>query len=224
MAAVSLLASFAAGAMTVLTPCCLPVLPPLLSGSVGHRLKPLAIVGGSVVSFTLVGLVIGYLGTLTSDSLRAPAFLVIIAFGAVMADDDLHEAYAATASKVSGRVDGLGILSSSAHPIAAGFALGLVIGILWLPCVGPVLGAVLAYAGTTGDISQSGLLLFSYGVGFGLPMLGVAYGSKVAGGRVREVLPGAEQTESVRRLAGYLLLVSGVALLFQLDRVLLSTL
>ncbi|AUG47730.1 cytochrome C biogenesis protein CcdA [Haloarcula taiwanensis] len=224
MAAVSLLASFAAGAMTVLTPCCLPVLPPLLSGSVGHRLKPLAIVGGSVVSFTLVGLVTGYLGTLTSDSLRAPAFLVIIAFGAVMADDDLHEAYAATASKVSGRVDGLGILSSSAHPIAAGFALGLVIGILWLPCVGPVLGAVLAYAGTTGDISQSGLLLFSYGVGFGLPMLGVAYGSKVAGGQVREVLPGAERTESVRRLAGYLLLVSGVALLFQLDRVLLSTL
>lgn len=223
MAAVSLLASFAAGAMTVLTPCCLPVLPPLLSGSVGHRLKPLTIIAGSIVSFTLVGLLTGYLGTLTSDSLRAPAFLVIIAFGAVMADDDLHEAYAATASKISGRVDAIGFLSSTAHPLAAGFTLGLVIGILWLPCVGPVLGAVLAYAGTTGDISQSGLLLFSYGVGFGLPMLGVAYGSKVAGGRVRRALPGAEQTETVRRLAGYLLLLSGVALLFQLDRVLLST-
>jgi len=222
MAAVSLLASFAAGAMTVLTPCCLPVLPPLLSGSVGHRLKPLTIVAGSVVSFTLVGLLTGYLGTLTSDSLRAPAFLVIIAFGAVMADDDLHEAYAATASKISGRVDGIGFHSSTAHPLAAGFTLGLVIGILWLPCVGPVLGAVLAYAGTTGDIVQSGFLLFSYGVGFGLPMLGVAYGSKAAGGRVRRVLPGVEQTETVRRLAGYLLLLSGVALLFELDRVLLS--
>jgi cytochrome c biogenesis protein CcdA len=222
MAAVSFLASFAAGAVTVFTPCCLPVLPPLLSGSVGHRLKPLAIVGGSVVSFTLVGLLTGYLGTLTSDSLRAPAFLVIIAFGAVMADDDLHEAYAATASKISGRVDGISVLSSAAHPLAAGFTLGLVIGILWLPCVGPVLGAVLAYAGTTGDVSQSGLLLFSYGAGFGLPMLGVAYGSKVAGGRVRDALPGVEQTETVRRLAGYLLLLSGVALLFQLDRVLLS--
>jgi len=225
MAIPSPYATFAAGILTAFTPCCLPVLPPLLSGSVGHRLRPLAIVAGSVLSFTAIGVVTGYLGMLAPETLRAPAFVTVIVFGAVLADDDLHAAYAAYASRLSGRADGVAERADSGgHPLAGGVILGCLLGVLWLPCVGPILGAVLAYASTTGGVAESGLLLFSYGAGFGVPLLGVAYGSKVAGSRLRGRLPGVEHTRTVRRLAGYALLASGVGLLFELDKVILSSL
>lgn len=224
MAVPSLSASFAAGALTVLTPCCLPVLPPLLSGSVGHRLRPPAIVAGSVLSFTLIGVATGYLGLLAPETLRAPAFLTIVAFGAVMADDDLHAVYSRYASRAAGWADGLAVPAAEGRPLVGGFLLGTLIGVLWLPCVGPILGAVLAYASTTGSVAESGLLLFVYGAGFGTPLVAVAYGGRVAGDRLRERLPGMERTRTVRRLAGYLLLASGLALLFELDKVLLSQL
>jgi cytochrome c biogenesis protein CcdA len=222
MSVPTLSAALVAGVLTVLTPCCLPVLPPLLSGSVGHSLRPVTIVAGSIVSFTAIGIATGYLGLLAPDSLRAPAFLAIVAFGAVMADDDLHAAYSKHASRASGTVAGLSVGEPERHPVASAFAIGLGLGVLWLPCVGPVLGAVLAYASTTNSVTQSGLLLGTYGVGFGLPLLAVAYGSKLAGKRVRQAVPGLENTRSVRRLAGYVLVLSGVGLLFGLDRAFLS--
>ena len=80
MAIPSPYATFAAGILTAFTPCCLPVLPPLLSGSVGHRLRPVAIVAGSVLSFTAIGVVTGYLGMLAPETLRAPAFVTVIVF------------------------------------------------------------------------------------------------------------------------------------------------
>ena len=222
MSVPTLTAALAAGVLTVLTPCCLPVLPPLLSGSVGHSLRPVTIVSGSILSFTAIGVVTGYLGVLAPDALRLPAFVAIVAFGAVMADDDLHAVYSKYASRASGVVAGLSVGDSKRHPLASAFAIGLGLGVLWLPCVGPVLGAVLAYASTTNSVAQSGLLLGTYGVGFGIPLLAVAYGSKVAGTRLRELLPGLEDTRHVRRLAGYVLVLSGVGLLFGLDRAFLT--
>jgi cytochrome c biogenesis protein CcdA len=222
MAVPTLAAAMLAGAMTVLTPCCLPVLPPLLSGSVGHTLRPVSIVAGSIASFTAIGVATGYLGLLAPDTLRAPAFVTIIAFGAVMADDDLHELYSRYASRASGVAAGLSSFDGGSRPLVGGFVIGLGLGVLWLPCVGPVLGAVLAYASTTDSVTQSGLMLASYGVGFGLPLLGVAYGGKVAGGRLLDRMPGLDTTTHVRRLAGYLLVLSGVGLLFGLDRAFLA--
>lgn len=221
----SLTAAFLAGMLTILTPCCLPLLPPLLSGSVGHRLRPPAIVAGSVVSFTALGVAVGSLGALSPDSLRLPAFLIIVAFGAVMADDDLHRLYSRYASRLAGAATARSsALEESRHPVASAFVLGLTLGVIWLPCVGPVLGAVLAYAATTGTAAGSGLLLFVYALGFAVPMLGVAYGGERAGARMRERVDGVGGPAAIRRLAGYALLLTGVALLFELDRVLLSAL
>lgn len=216
---------FLAGVATILTPCCLPLLPPLLSGSVGHRLRPIAIVAGSLVSFTALGVVVGTLGSFSPDTLRTPAFLAIVAFGAVMVDDDLNRIYSTYASRLSGWLTGsFSTLDADRRPLVSAFSLGTLLGVIWLPCVGPVLGAVLAYAATTGAAAESGLLLFVYGTGFAVPLLGVAYGGKIAGRSVVSRLGAVGGTETLRRIAGAILLVTGVALLFDLDRVLLSAL
>lgn len=216
---------FLAGVATILTPCCLPLLPPLLSGSAGHRGRPVAIVSGSLLSFTALGVLVGTAGSFSPDALRLPAFLAIIAFGAVMFDDDLHRIYSTHTSRLVASASGrVAALDSRRRPVSSAFVLGTLLGVIWLPCVGPVLGAVLAYAATTGAAAESGLLLFVYGSGFAFPLLGVAYGGRLAGQSIAARLGVLGRRDVVRRTVGAVLLASGVALLFELDRVLLSAL
>ncbi|MFA9427937.1 cytochrome c biogenesis CcdA family protein [Natronorubrum sp. A-ect3] len=216
---------FLAGVATILTPCCLPLIPPLLSGSVGHRFRPLAIVSGSLVSFTGLGLLVGTLGSFSPDTLRAPAFIAIVAFGAVMADNDLHNIYSRYASRLSSVATRQSTaFDSEKRPLVSAFLLGILLGVIWLPCVGPILGAVLVYAATAGATLESGLLLFVYGAGFSVPLLGVAYGGKFAGRSIAARLGALGRTDVIRRLVGFVLLATGVALLFDVDRILLSAL
>ena len=216
---------FLAGVATILTPCCLPLLPPLLSGSVGHRLRPVAIVSGSLLSFTALGVLVGAVGAFSPELLRAPAFLAIIAFGAVMVDDDLHRIYSTYASRLSGSAtQRVSMLDERRHPLASAFSLGVLLGVIWLPCVGPVLGAVLAYAVTAGAALESGFFLFVYGLGFSVPLLGVAYGGKVAGRSLGDRLGVLGRQDVLRRVVGVVLLATGVALLFEVDRIILSAL
>ncbi|ARS90953.1 cytochrome c biogenesis CcdA family protein [Natrarchaeobaculum aegyptiacum] len=216
---------FLAGVATILTPCCLPLLPPLLSGSVGHRLRPAAIVSGSLLSFTALGVAVGTIGSISPESLRLPAFLAIVAFGAVMVDEDLYRRYSTYASRLSGTAaQRAAVFDEGKRPVTSAFLLGVLLGVIWLPCVGPVLGAVLAYAATTGAALESGFFLFVYGLGFSMPLLGVAYGGKVAGRSLADRLGVLGRDDVLRRAVGLVLLVSGVALLFEVDRILLSAL
>ncbi|WP_458185630.1 cytochrome c biogenesis CcdA family protein [Haladaptatus sp. NG-WS-4] len=218
-------AVFLAGVFTILTPCCLPMIPPMLAGSVGHRLRPLSLVLGSISSFTALGVVTGVASGITPDTFRGPLMLLMIGFGAIMADDDIHALYSKYASKVAGRATELtGVVSETRHPLASGFLLGLLLGVVWLPCVGPILGGVLAYVGTTGNVARSTSLLFVYGVGFSLPLLGVAYGSKHGGRSVVGAAMKNRRPERLRKVAGYVLVLTGVAMLFELDKLLMTLL
>lgn len=220
-----LVAVFVAGTLTALTPCCLPMLPPLLAGSAGHRLRPVSIVAGSIVSFTALGILTSTLGNLTPDALRLPFVALIVAFGAVLADDDLHEAYTTSASRLTGPADrATRRVEAATHPLVSGFVLGTFLGVIWLPCVGPVLGSVLAYVGTSGDVARSATLLFTYGVGFSGPLLAVAYGGKRASTLLTDRLHSLRRPALVRRLSGYALVVTGLGLLFELDKAILAAL
>lgn len=218
-----LVAVFAAGMFTALTPCCLPMIPPLLAGSSGHQFRPIAIVTGSITSFTTLGVATALVGSITPDTFRLPFVAMIIVFGAVMADDDLHTAYTTYASRVTGPVTRITTAVENAHhPLVGGFVLGLFLGVIWLPCVGPVLGSVLAFVGTSGDVTQSATLLFTYGVGFSGPLLIVAYGGKRAGKTLTTRVRSLKRPALIRRLSGYALVVTGVGLLFELDKALLA--
>lgn len=218
-----LVAVFAAGVLTALTPCCLPMIPPLLAGSSGHRFRPVAIVTGSIASFTALGIVTALAGSVTPDTFRLPFVAMIIVFGAVMADDGLHDAYTTYASRITGPVTRFTTAVENAHhPLVGGFVLGLFLGVIWLPCVGPVLGSVLAFVGTSGDVAQSATLLFTYGVGFSGPLLLVAYGGKRAGNTLTDRVRSLDRPALIRRLSGYALVVTGVGLLFELDKALLA--
>lgn len=218
-------AVFLAGIVTILTPCCLPMIPVLVVGGTGHRLRPVAIVSGSTLMFTILGVATGMIGALTPDDIRAPFAILMVAFGAVMADDDLNELYSRYTRKfVSSANSATRVVDEERHPLANAFVVGLLLGVIWLPCVGPVLGGVLAFVGTTGDITQSALLLFTYGVGFSIPLLGVAYATKFGGRQVLGPVLDDGLTEHVQTITGYSFVAFGVAMLFGLDKLALASL
>ncbi len=219
----SLILAFLAGVVTVATPCIIPILPPMLAGSVGHRLRPVFIVLGSAVTFTLMGgvfSVIGIAAGSTGNFLRIFFVVFIVGFGVTMVNDDINEFYTRYSSLF---VDKLirffrrgGGVSEEGHPLLSAFVLGLSLGVVWIPCVGPILGAVLMFATIQGNLVGGSLLLAVYSLGLGLPMLGVAYGGKYVSGKVEWT---KRNSGMIRFIAGWVLILTGVAMLLGLDRV-----
>ncbi len=201
------------------------MIPVLVVGGTGHRLRPVAVVTGSTLTFTALGVATGAISSLTPDDVRLPFAVAMLAFGAVMADDDLNELYSRYASRFAGRANAATrALDEERHPLANAFVVGLLLGVIWLPCVGPVLGGVLAYVGTTGDVARSAWLLFSYGVGFSIPLLGVAYATKRGGRRLLDSVTDRSFAGSLQTVTGYSFVALGVAMLFGLDKLALAAL
>lgn len=222
----SLALVFLAGVLTIVTPCILPILPPMLAGSVGHRLRPVFIVLGSSVAFTFMGGLFSAFGTAVSfkETLRFLMIFMIIAFGAVMADEDISKIYTRYSSRLADFLSGTFRLKTSAsaeHPLLSAFVLGLSLGVVWIPCVGPILGTVLSYATYQGELAYGSLLLFVYSLGLGIPMLAIAYGGKHAAGKLEWA---RRNYALIRKAAGIIMILSGLAILFGIDRYLQAAL
>ena len=216
-------AVFLAGVVTILTPCCLPMIPVLVVGANGHSLRPVAIVTGSTIMFTILGVLTGLLGSVTPDTIRAPFAVGMLVFGVVMADDDVNQLYSKYSSRFAGRATSISSrIDEQQHPLGNGLLVGVFLGAIWLPCVGPILGGVLAYVGTMATVEQGTLLLFVYGVGFSIPLLLVAYVGQESMRRVLAVSEGTS-SERFRTITGYAFVLLGVAILFDIDRLALAS-
>jgi cytochrome c biogenesis protein CcdA len=215
------LIAFAAGVLTAASPCVLPILPPMLAGSLGHRLRPVFIVLGSTVSFTLMGGVLSAVGLAVGgkDALRFVFAWLIIAFGAGMFDRDVKAVYVRYSARLANKMRFR--ISEEGHPLASAFFLGTSIGIIWLPCVGLILGSILAFTLYQGSLLNGSLLLMVYSLGLGVPMLILAYTGRRFSARVTRL---KGKSVIVQRLAGVVLIFTGIAILFGIDKLLQSTL
>ncbi len=218
---------FIAGMATVITPCVLPVLPAVLSGSVGSRLRPVAIVTGMSFTFTLMGVLISAVASFTffAEYLRWFSILFIMGMGAVLFDEDINQTYTNITSSIVnfGRqyASFLGSLGSKApkESLFGGLVLGMSLGILWIPCVGPILGAVFAFvaesSASTGDILHGTVLLLIYSLGVSIPMLIIAYSGKSISGRVSWFV---KRGALLKKLSGLVLILVGLMMLFGIDK------
>jgi cytochrome c biogenesis protein CcdA len=226
-AAPPILLVFLAGMATVATPCVLPILPAVLSGSVGSRLRPLAIVTGMSFSFTLMGLLVFAVASFgfITDYLRWFSIFIIIGMGAVLFDDDINDIYVRYSSSILNffreNVTFIGKFTSKANPegLLGGLFLGMSLGILWIPCVGPILGSVFTVVAQSsagsGDISYGVLLLLTYCLGVSLPMLIIAYSGKSVSGRVKWF---SKRSHFFKKISGLILILVGLMMLFGIDK------
>jgi cytochrome c biogenesis protein CcdA len=223
----SIILVFIAGLVTILKPCCLPLVPAVMSGSAGCRLRPVAIVAGMTLSFTVMGTLVSGFGAAFgsfADALRSLSILFIMGMGAVLFDDDINVEFIKISSSITqGLRNNAGFLNrtSSNMPeqgLFGGFFLGMSLGIVWIPCVGPILGAVLAYVASVGNVSYGAWMLFVYSVGMSLPMLSIAYYGKKVTNRYKWFMRNGEM---LKKLAGLVLILVGIMLLFGIDKLMI---
>lgn len=221
---------FLAGIVTVLKPCCLPLVPVIMSGSAGHMLRPVAIVSGLTLSFTSMGVLVSAFGATFgafADTLRSVAIIFIMGMGFVLFDDDVNSEFIKLSSSITqGIRQYLGSHSNyssdgSQSGYTGGFFLGMSLGILWIPCVGPILGAVLAYVASVGNIPYGAWMLLVYSIGMSLPMLSIAYYGKKVTNRYQWFV---RRGPVLKKLSGLVLIVIGIMLLFNIDKLIIRAL
>jgi cytochrome c-type biogenesis protein len=145
--------------------------------------------------------------------------------GAVLLDDDINQAYVKISSSIVNfareRVSFPGNMESTAsrEGLLGGLFLGMSLGILWIPCVGPILGAVFAYVAestaTAGNLLHGAVLLIVYSLGVSVPMLTIAYSGKSISGRVTWFV---KRGHFFKKLSGLILILVGLMMLFEIDK------
>lgn len=213
-----LLFAFVAGIFTILSPCILPILPTLLTaGTSKDKFRPLGIVIGLVVGFTFFTLSITAVVqalNLSANTLRYIAIITIFLFGLVMLVPVLSDLFA----KITAVFGSLGIsIPGKRKGLAGGMLLGIALGLVWTPCAGPILAAIVTLAATQAITLSALFLTLAYSIGAAIPMFFIAYGS----GRIinsSQFL--STRSESLRRFFGGLMMLTAIAIAFHWDVIL----
>ena len=214
---VGILAAFLAGVLSFLSPCVLPLIPGYLSFITGYTATELAedkrntkavlipsvlfVVGFSII-FIAFGASASVLGGFLfdyKDILTKVAGVVVVVFGFFMLGIVKLPWLYGEARVEMGKARKFG--RGAALVMGMAFAFG------WTPCVGPILGSILAIAGTTGSVAQGVLLLAAYSLGLGVPFILTA----LLFGRLTTTLKWLNRNSLIiNRVAGVLLMIVGV--------------
>lgn len=206
-----------AGILTVGAPCILPLLPILLGASVGQtsRTRPLFIALGFITMFSLAGLTLSFIVTslmVPPDILRNIAIAALAVFGLLMIFPKPFELLAQYLSGYITKAQGVSQKAGSGN--FGGFVLGVILGLIWTPCAGPVLGSILTLIATQTNVAQAGVLLVAYAIGAGLPMLAIAYGGQFVTTRIKTLF---RYTAALQKIFGVLIIALAAAMYFQYD-------
>jgi len=195
------------------------MLPLIAGGAVqSNRLAPLAMGGGMALMFTLVGLFLGVLGPvigLDVERVRQFGAIALVIFALLMLWPRLGgrlsqwmTPIADSANNASSRLD--------AGSLNGAFLLGGLLGLVWSPCSGPLLGSALTLVATEGGALRGATILGLFGIGAAAPLVAVAYASRSAVARVKGWVLG--RGDLIKRVFAILLGLTGLAILTGRDR------
>lgn len=197
---------FTAGLASVLSPCVLPILPIIVTGQGDdHKFRPILIVAGLTTTFIIMGILSSLFGTIIGSNMfyvEKIAGIIIILFGILlMLQINLFKHFtflSQFAQKSKGRF--------------GGYFLGFTLGIIWIPCVGPLLSSVLALVATEGKIVPGIFLLVIYSIGFSIPLLIAGYSSHFFRTQFRNI---GKHQRIIGFISGALLVFLGIVITFK---------
>jgi cytochrome c biogenesis protein CcdA/thiol-disulfide isomerase/thioredoxin len=201
-----------AGAATAVTPCVLPVLPALLSASaVGGRRRPLGIVLGLAITFTVAVVALASLVKgvgVAGNGVRVLAEIVLIGFG-------LSLLLPSVAARLEAPLAGLSRFGprSSGDGFWSGMAVGGALGFAYTPCAGPILAAVISVSATQGTSARLVVIALAYAAGSALVLLALGLGGR----RLADLVRRAGRGVSLQRAMGVVMIATAVAMATQLD-------
>ena len=219
MAISSPLLAFVAGILSILSPCVLPILPIVLGTAAStHRRGPLALAAGLSLSFVAIGLFLATAGHsigLDADRLRYVAAALMVTVGTVLLLPPLQARLAAAAGPIGNWADGK-LTTERTKGLAGQFWIGVLLGAVWSPCVGPTLGAASLLAAQGMDLGQVALTMLAFGVGAALPLLGLGWLSRETMVRWRGTL--LSVGHGLKSALGFFFVIIGVLIISGVDK------
>ena len=208
--------AYVAGALTILSPCVLPLVPIVLgSAAQRHRLGPLALAAGLVVSFSLTGFALATVGEaagIESDTVRLIGAIVLVLIGLALIipqfqrlSERLSAPLASWAGERQAGLEKYGLWGQA--------GIGVLLGLVWSPCVGPTLGAATVLASQGQNLAGVAVVMAAFGLGIAsvLLVLALAARSVIAKwrGRLMSAGNGGKKALGVLVMAVGLLIITG---------------
>lgn len=214
ISALGMATAFAAGTVSFLSPCVLPLVPGYVSYVAGHtfphshheqrsaqRLSALSLSLCFVLGFSTVFIILGAGATVLGQLLLRYQYemniaggIVVMTFGLFMTGI-LKLPWLEHDARFHGKISG-------GRPFAA-YVVGLAFGFGWTPCIGPVLGAILTVSAATATVSSGIALLSAYSLGLGIPFLATAVFTSAF----------LKQLKTMRRIGRPLQVVAGIIMM-----------
>jgi cytochrome c biogenesis protein CcdA len=216
----AILSSYAAGMLTTLNPCVLPVLPIVMATAFnGGRFGPLALAAGLSIGFTTIALVVAATGAflgLDPSVLRMVAAVMFILAGCLFIFKRLQDGMAGLMQPLADRANNLS-MGANTGSVFGQFGIGLLLGVVWSPCSGPALGAAIGFAAQAGGLDDAAIRMAFFGLGAGTILALIAYGSRAAVTANRARL--MNFATAAKPIAGAIFIALGVATLTGYDKV-----
>lgn len=208
--------AFLAGVLTLINPCVLPLLPVVIAGALqSHRLGPVMMALGLTVSFAVVGVLVtafGHLIGLDEQLINRIAAIVMIVFGIILllprAQEKLSNAVAPLASGANAKID-----STESGGLGSQFLIGVLLGAVWSPCVGPTLGGAIGLAASGDGLLQATFTMLFFGLGVSVVLLSLSYGTRELLNKRKDRL--MKWMPWAKPIMGVVMIIVGVALLMR---------
>ena len=209
--------AYAAGLLTLINPCVLPVLPIVLATALqASRHGPAVLALGMSLSFVVLGLGVtafGYALGLTQEDIAKGGAALMVAFGLILLVPRFSAAFStATAGVASSADSGLDTVDRST--LRGQFLGGMLLGAVWSPCVGPTLGGAISLASQGNNLGWAGLIMVAFALGVSTIILVLGYGARSALQRRQALMRGI--AHAARPAMGVVFVAVGLALLFNL--------
>lgn len=208
-----------AGLLSILSPCVLPLVPIVLAGAMGkHRYGHFALAAGLAGSFVAIGIFVALIGFglgLDLAFFRSVGALLMIGLGMVLIVPSMQARFAAAAGPVGNWTESrFGGFDDNGW--TGQFAVGVLLGTVWSPCVGPTLGAASLMAARGENLGQVFLTMVAFGFGAAAPLLllGHLSRSSIQSWRGRMLSFG----KAAKAAFGVVLLAIGIAILTGVDK------
>lgn len=208
-----------AGALSILSPCVLPLVPVVLAGASGkHRFGHVALAAGLAISFVVIGLFVALVGFgigLDFDVFRTLGAVIMMALGALLMMPQAQVRLAVAAGPIGNWAEQR-FGGARGDGWQGQFGIGLLLGTVWAPCVGPTLGAASLMAARGENLVQVFATMVAFGLGAAAPLLllGLLSRDLLRAWRGRML----ETGRLLKMVLGLLLVVVGLAVFTGLDK------
>jgi cytochrome c biogenesis protein CcdA len=206
--------SFLAGVLSLLSPCVLPMTPVVLgTATQAGRMGPYALGLGLIVSFVLMGTILARLsGLIGIDPVYWRAFgaIIMIGLGLSWVSKSLQNQLSLAAGPL-GQWANHGLNRLKLTGISGQFATGVTLGLVWTPCVGPVMGGAILLASQGKDLWTSAFIMTAYALGTVLPLMLMASLAQLVTKQYRSnaMILG----QKAKSVLGWILVIVGVLIL-----------